>query len=159
MIEDAEILDASIRISTDDYSEGQQLLTLLQHLGYARAVCTATLDDLDALKRDVSSALVLIKFKYLNQKTAWAGLATSGASRAGQGPVVAFILSPGEVPPVASIARDFVLRPFEASEVRVRVRNMLEIRILQRRIECGAAMLQEAVQERTAELRESEARY
>jgi PAS domain S-box-containing protein len=41
----------------------------------------------------------------------------------------------------------------------MRIRNMLEVRLLYKRLENYSKQLEAAVQERTAELRESEARY
>jgi len=56
-------------------------------------------------------------------------------------------------------ARDFISKPFDLVEVRTRIRNMLEVRLLYRQIENYSKVLEQTVQERTAELRESEARY
>ncbi|MEO8145739.1 MAG: PAS domain S-box protein, partial [Betaproteobacteria bacterium] len=56
-------------------------------------------------------------------------------------------------------ARDFVSKPFDLIEVRTRIRNMLEVRLLYRKLENHSRILEQTVQERTAELRESEARY
>jgi len=43
--------------------------------------------------------------------------------------------------------------------VKARIRNMLEVQLLYRRLEHYSEALEQAVEERTAELRESEARY
>jgi CheY-like chemotaxis protein len=56
-------------------------------------------------------------------------------------------------------ARDFVGKPFELVELQTRIRNMLEVRLLHRRLADYNEQLEQAVQERTAELRESELRF
>ena len=56
-------------------------------------------------------------------------------------------------------ARDFVSKPFDLIEVRTRIRNMLEVRLLYRKLDAYNSVLEQTVRERTAELRESEARY
>jgi len=56
-------------------------------------------------------------------------------------------------------AKDFVSKPFDLVEVRTRIHNMLEVRLLYRQLEHHNQALEQAVQERTYELRESEARY
>ena len=56
-------------------------------------------------------------------------------------------------------AKDFISKPFDLVEVKTRIHNMLEVRLLYKKLEDYARVLEQAVQERTAELRESEARY
>ena len=56
-------------------------------------------------------------------------------------------------------AKDFISKPFDLLEVKTRIHNMLEVRLLYRRLEFHNQLLEHTVQERTAELRESEARY
>ena len=49
-------------------------------------------------------------------------------------------------------AKDFVSKPFDVLEVKTRIHNMLEVRLLYKQLE-------QTVEKRTAELRESEARF
>ena len=56
-------------------------------------------------------------------------------------------------------ARDFVGKPFDVVELQTRIRNMVEVRLLHRRLALHNERLELAVQERTAELRESEERF
>jgi PAS domain S-box-containing protein len=56
-------------------------------------------------------------------------------------------------------AKDFISKPFDLVEVKTRIHNMLEVRLLYKKLENYNKVLEQAVQERTAELRESEARY
>jgi PAS domain S-box-containing protein len=56
-------------------------------------------------------------------------------------------------------AKDFISKPFDLVEVRTRIHNMLHVRLLYKQVENYSKVLEQTVQERTAELRESEARY
>ena len=51
-------------------------------------------------------------------------------------------------------ATDFLLKPFDETEVLLRIGNMLEIRRLHLQLETQRAAFEEAVRERTSELRE-----
>jgi putative two-component system response regulator len=52
-------------------------------------------------------------------------------------------------------AKDFICKPFVLAEVLVRVRNMLEVRLLHKQLSQSNDRLEHRVQERTAELQES----
>ncbi|MDO9218851.1 MAG: response regulator, partial [Lacisediminimonas sp.] len=56
-------------------------------------------------------------------------------------------------------ARDVVSKPFDLVEVQTRIRNMLEVRLLYRKLADYNQVLERTVLERTAELRASEARF
>ncbi|MEO9038545.1 MAG: response regulator, partial [Gallionella sp.] len=56
-------------------------------------------------------------------------------------------------------AKDFVAKPFDLVEVKTRIHNMLEVRLLYKKLEGHSKMLEQAVQDRTAELRASDARF
>jgi PAS domain S-box-containing protein len=56
-------------------------------------------------------------------------------------------------------AKDFVSKPFDLVEVKTRIHNMLEVRLLYKKLKDYNGLLERTVQQRTAELRESEERY
>ena len=56
-------------------------------------------------------------------------------------------------------AKDFISKPFDLLEVKTRIHNMLEVRLLYDAVAQHNVMLEQWVEERTAELRESEARF
>jgi PAS domain S-box-containing protein len=56
-------------------------------------------------------------------------------------------------------AKDFVSKPFDLVEVKTRIHNLLEVRLLYKQIERHNKVLEQTVLERTAELRASEARF
>jgi len=60
---------------------------------------------------------------------------------------------------LAAGAKDFISKPFDLVEVQTRIRNMLEVRLLYRALDRQNQILEQTVQERTAELRMSEARF
>jgi CheY-like chemotaxis protein len=56
-------------------------------------------------------------------------------------------------------AKDFIGKPFDLLEVETRIRNMLEVRLLHRKLRRYNQQLEFTVLERTAQLRASEARF
>jgi len=75
-------------------------------------------------------------------------------------PVIVLTAQPGhKLKALQAGARDFISKPFDLVEVKTRIRNMLEARLLYRKLEDYNKVLEQKVEERTAELRESEARY
>ncbi|MEP6972087.1 MAG: response regulator, partial [Betaproteobacteria bacterium] len=75
-------------------------------------------------------------------------------------PVIVLTAQPGhKLRALQAGARDFISKPFDLLEVKTRIRNMLEVRLLYRALAEHNELLERSVRERTAELAESEARY
>jgi PAS domain S-box-containing protein len=75
-------------------------------------------------------------------------------------PVLVITAQPGhKLRALQAGAKDFVSKPFDLTEVNTRIHNMLEVRLLYKKLANYNKVLEQTVLERTAELRESEARY
>ncbi|MDO9199379.1 response regulator, partial [Rhodoferax sp.] len=75
-------------------------------------------------------------------------------------PILVITAQPGhKLRALTSGAKDFVAKPFDLVEVKTRIHNMLEVRLLYKKLEQYNDVLEQKVRERTAELLESEARF
>jgi PAS domain-containing protein len=75
-------------------------------------------------------------------------------------PVIVFTAQPGhKLRALQAGARDFINKPFDIVEVKIRIRHMLEVRLLYKMLAAHNKELERTVQLRTAELQKSEARF
>jgi PAS domain S-box-containing protein len=160
MITESEILNASILIVDDQESNVTLLEQLLSGAGYTRVTSTMNPEEVCALHRNNSYDLILLDLQMpgMDGFQVMAGLRTNAADA--YLPVLVITAQPGhKLRALQSGARDFISKPFDLVEVKTRIRNMLEVRLLYKTLENYSKELEQAVQERTAELRESEERY
>ncbi|MDB5976494.1 MAG: histidine kinase [Nevskia sp.] len=160
MINAAEILDARILIVDDQESNVALLEQLLGNAGYTRVSSTMDPTEVCALHRRNAYDLILLDLQMplMDGFQVMAGLRTNDAD--GYLPVIVLTAQPGhKLRALEAGAKDFISKPFDLVEVKTRIHNMLEVRLLYRKLEDYSKTLELAVRERTAELRESEARY
>ena len=154
-IDDREILDARILI-VDDQEPNVALLTqLMTEAGYTHLASTMNPLEVCALHRKNRYDLILLDLQMpgLDGFQVMEGLKTNIADD--YLPVIVLTAQPGhKVRALKAGAKDFISKPFDLVEVKTRIHNMLEVRLLYKRLEDF-----NKVQERTAELRESEARF
>jgi PAS domain S-box-containing protein len=156
----AEILRADILIVDDQEANVRLLSRLLADAGYTNVSSTRDPTEVCALHRDNRYDLILLDLQMpaMDGFAVMAGLKTSLADS--YLPVIVLTAQPGhKLRALQAGAKDFISKPFDLVEVKTRIHNMLEVRLLYRRLENHNAELELAVRERTAELRESEARY
>jgi len=157
---EADILKASILI-VDDQEPNVILLTdMLQAGGYTAV--TSTMDPVEVCKlhRQNRYDLILLDLQMpvMDGFQVMEALKTNLADS--YTPVIVITAQPGhKLQALRSGARDFISKPFDLLEVKTRIYNMLEVRLLYKKLENYSKELEDQVQERTAELRESEARY
>jgi len=155
-----EILNAGILIVDDQETNVMLLQQMLREAGYTRVSSTMDPQEVCALHRKHSYDLILLDLQMpgMDGFQVMEALKTSDADD--YLPVLVITAQPGhKVRALQAGARDFVSKPFDLVEVRTRIHNMLEVRLLYRRLGEFNQVLEQTVRERTAELRESEARF
>ena len=155
-----EILSARILIVDDQEANVRLLEQMLREAGYTSVASTMDPREVFALHRKHAYDLILLDLQMpgLDGFQVIEGLKTNAAD--GYLPVLVITAQPGhKLRALQAGVRDFISKPFDLLEVKTRIRNMLEVRLLYRKLENSNVVLEQAVQERTAELRESEARY
>jgi len=160
ILDEAKILDASVLIVDDQEANVRLLEQMLHDAGYVHVTSTTDPGEVCALHRKNRYDLILLDLQMpgMDGFQVMEGLKTNDAD--GYLPVLVITAQPGhKLRALQAGARDFVAKPFDLVEVKTRIRNMLEVRLLYRKLESYSKELEQAVQERTAELRESEARY
>jgi PAS domain S-box-containing protein len=155
-----DILSASILIVDDQDANVQLLEQLLSESGYTHVESTQNPEAVCALHRKNRYDLILLDLQMpgMDGFQVMEGLKTSDTDA--YLPVIVLTAQPGhKLRALQAGAKDFISKPFDLVEVRTRIHNMLEVRLLYKKLENYNKVLEDAVQERTAELRESEARY
>ena len=157
---EADILNASVLIVDDQKSNVQLIQQLLNEAGYTRVTSTMNSQDVCALHRKNHYDLILLDLQMpvMDGFQVMAGLKTDETDS--YLPVIVLTAQPGhKLRALQAGAKDFISKPLDLVEVKTRIHNMLEVRLLYKKLEGYNQELEQIVQERTAELRESEARY
>ena len=160
MIVAPDILNASILIVDDQEPNVSLLEQLLTETGYTNVASTMNPHEVCALHRKSRYDLILLDLQMpgMDGFQVMEGLKTNDADR--YLPVIVLTAQPGhKLRALQAGAKDFVSKPFDLVEVKTRIHNMLEVRLLYKKLDNYNKTLELLVQERTAELRESEARY
>ena len=160
MISQADILSSSILIVDDQEANVALLEGLLGDAGYTRVSSTCDPSAVCALHRAHAYDLILLDLQMPDMD----GFAVIEALKTNDAdaylPVLVLTAQPGhKLRALLAGVRDFISKPFDLVEVKTRIRNMLEVRLLYKQLDAYNGELEKAVQQRTAELRESEARY
>lgn len=154
------IYGASILIVDDQESNVRLLQRLLHDAGYTKVSFTMNPTEVCALHRKHAYDLILLDLQMpgMDGFAVMEGLKTN--ENDGYLPVIVLTAQPGhKLRALQAGAKDFISKPLDLLEVKTRIYNMLEVRVLYRKIAAHNELLETAVRERTAELAESEARY
>ena len=160
LVTESDILNSSILIVDDQEANVTLLERLLGEAGYAFVFSTMNPHEVCALHRKNRYDLILLDLQMpgVDGFEVMEGLKVNDADS--YLPVLVITAQPGhKVRALQAGARDFISKPFDLVEVKTRIRNMLEVRLLYKQLESYNRALEDAVEQRTAELRESEARY
>ncbi len=160
MVRAPDILNATVLIVDDQEANVSLLEHTLREAGYACVASTMNPHEVCALHRKNRYDLILLDLQMpgMDGFQVMEGLKTNEAD--GYLPVLVITAQPGhKLRALQAGAKDFISKPFDLVEVKTRIHNMLEVRLLYKKLENYNKLLEQTVHERTAELRESEARY
>jgi PAS domain S-box-containing protein len=155
-----EFLEAGILIVDDQDANVQLLERLLRDAGYTNVSSTMDPIEVGALHRKNRYDLILLDLQMpgMDGFHVMEDLKTDDAE--GYLPVIVLTAQPGhKLRALQAGAKDFISKPFDLIEVKTRIHNMLEVRLLYKRLERHNQMLEQTVAARTESLRESEARF
>ena len=156
----SDILAAKILIVDDQESNVTLLQQLLTEAGYRNITTTMDPQEVCGLHRWNTYDLILLDLQMpeMDGFQVMEALKTNVADS--YLPVIVLTAQPGhKLRALQAGAKDFISKPFDLVEVKTRIHNMLEVRLLYRHLAANNKALEQTVLDRTAELRESEARY
>ena len=160
MLAESDILNAGLLIVDDQEANVSLLEQMLREAGYACIASTLNPHEVCALHRKNRYDLILLDLQMpgMDGFQVIEALKTNAADA--YLPVLVITAQPGhKLRALQAGAKDFISKPFDLVEVKTRIHNMLEVRLLYKKLDEYSKTLEQTVQERTAELRESEARY
>lgn len=155
-----DILSAKILIADDQEANVELLKEILAQAGYASVSSTTNPVEVCGLHRQNRYDLILLDLQMpgMDGFQVIESLKTNPADA--YLPVLVVTAQPGhKIRALQAGAKDFISKPFDVVEVKTRIHNMLEVRLLYKKLENYSKDLEQKVEERTAELHESEARY
>jgi CheY-like chemotaxis protein len=160
MINASDILNAKVLIVDDQKANVQLLEQMLRGAGYVSI--TSTMDPGEVcelhLKNRYDLILLDLQMPGMDGFQVMEGLKTIETD--GYLPVLVITAQPGhKLRALQAGAKDFVSKPFDVLEVKTRIHNMLEVRLLYKKLDNYSKKLEQMVEKQTAELHESEARF
>ncbi|MEO8407256.1 MAG: response regulator [Oxalobacteraceae bacterium] len=160
MLEASEILNASILIVDDQKANVMLLEQMLRNAGYT--CITSTMDPCAVHPLHLAHRydLILLDLHMPEMDGFQVIESLKEIEAGGYLPVLVITAQPGhKLRALQAGAKDFISKPFDLIEVQTRIHNMLEVRLLYQKLNNYNKLLEQTVQERTSELRESEARF
>lgn len=131
MIDATSILAARILVVDDDVDSANALAQLLASHGYQAVTVTGVPQDVRELHRVSDFDLILLDVEMPGMDGFQVMEALKELERDSYLPVLAITGSAGHrMEALKRGARDFVRKPFDADELLLRVRNMIEVRLL-----------------------------
>jgi len=155
-----DILNANILIVDDQAANVQLLEEMLHDADYRSLTSTTDPHEVWALNNKNHYDLILLDLQMPGMDGFQVMEALKETETDSYLPVLVITAQPDhKLRALAAGAKDFVSKPFDLVEVKTRIRNMLEVRLLYKKLENYNQELEQTVLRRTAELRDSEARF
>ena len=160
MISKPDILNASILIVDDKDVNVRLLEQMLSDAGYTHTTSTMDPYEVCPLYRQNRYDMILLDLQMPGMDGFQVLEGLKAIEPDGYLPVLVITAQPGhKLQALQAGAKDFVSKHFDLVEVQTRIHNMLEVRLLYKKLENYNKQLEQTVAERTTELRTSEARF
>ena len=154
MLSSSDILNAKCLIVDDKEVNVRLIEQILRSAGYTHVTSTMDPQAVCALHRDNHFDLILLDLQMPGMDGFEVMEGLKAIETDGYIPVLVITAQPGHKQRALEAgAKDFVSKPFDRADVLVRVHNLLEVRLLYKQVEHDNRVLDQAVQERTRELR------
>ncbi len=160
MVHPNDILNANVLIVDDQPVNVQLLQQMLSTTGYTHVTSTTDPQEVSSLhaKNHYDVILLDLKMPVMDGFQVMEELKKNAADE--YLPVIVLTAEPGHKLRALKVgAKDFISKPFDVIETKTRIHNMLEVRLLYKQLAHYNKVLEQTVQDRTAKLRESEARF
>jgi putative two-component system response regulator len=155
LVNPVDILNAEILIVDDLEANVQVLARMLVSAGYTSVASTMDPFEVCELHRKHRYDLILLDLLMPGMDGFQVMEGLKEIEPDGYLPVLVITAQPGhKLRALQAGAKDFISKPFELAEVLARVRNMLEVRLLHKKLHNYNDVLEQRVRERTADLRE-----
>jgi len=153
MISAADIFNASILIVDDQDANVLLLERMLSGVGYACIASTMDPHQVCELHRNNRYDLILLDLLMPGMDGFQVMEDLKEIEPDGYLPVLVITAQPAhKLRALEAGAKDFISKPFDLVEVQTRIHNLLEVRLLYKKIENYNKVLEQTVQERTGEL-------
>ncbi|HEY5672119.1 MAG TPA: sigma-54 dependent transcriptional regulator [Malonomonas sp.] len=148
-----EILNAKILIVDDQKANVELLEQLLSETGYTCVTSTRNPADVCALHQENNYDLILLDLQMPGMDGFQVIEALQTENPEDYIPVLVITAQPGHKLRALKVgAKDFVSKPFDLVEVKTRIRNMLEVRMLYKELQNHNQRLEQTVLKRTTDL-------
>jgi DNA-binding response OmpR family regulator len=157
MTVESDILCAPILIVDDRESNVSLLEQILSEEGYTRVSSTTNALEVCELHRKNRYDLILLDLQMpmMDGFQVMEGLNSNDDES--YLPVIVLTAQPNHrIRALKAGAKDFISKPFELVEVTMRIRNMLEVRVLYRKLETYTKLLEQSARDHSAQARETE---
>jgi CheY-like chemotaxis protein len=153
MYNEFDILNARILIVDDQVVNVQLLEQFLSEAKYTNVASTMNPHEVCGLHQTNHYDLILLDLKMpgMDGFEVMEGLKKSKIDR--YMPVIVLTAEPGhKLRALQAGAKDFISKPFDLIEVRTRIQNMLEVRLLYKKLDNYSQLLEQAMKQDTADL-------
>ena len=156
MVNSSAILNASVLIVDDLEANVQLLARMLVSAGYTSVASTMNPHEVCELHLKNRYDLILLDLQMPGMDGFQVMESLKEIETGGYLPVIVITAQPDhKMRALKAGAKDFVSKPFDLSEVLIRVYNMLEVRLLHKELHNYNDVLEQRVQKRTADLQKS----